>query len=126
VTNNYATKVFTLAGNTGNLSGFTNSPVTFNGPNSVCIGYDRFNNRELFIADASNQAIRYSTSDPVTSLAGGLPVLTLTGSGSAGLTNGNYSSATFHFPDGVAYNPKDGNLYVIEFGNNDVRKIILP
>jgi hypothetical protein len=126
VSNSNATEVFTLAGNPGNLSGFTNSPVTFNGPNSVCIGYNRYGTRELFIADASNQAIRYSTSDPISVTTGGLPVLTLTGNGSAGLTNGNYSSATFHFPDGVAYNPNDGNLYVIEFGNNDVRKIILP
>ncbi len=126
VTNNNATLVFTLAGNPGNLSGFTNSPVTFSGPNSVCIGYDRAGNRELFIADASNQAIRYSTSDPVSVISSDLPVMTLTGNGTSGLKNGNYSSATFHFPDGVAYNPKDGNLYVIEFGNNDVRKIILP
>jgi DNA-binding beta-propeller fold protein YncE len=52
--------------------------------------------------------------------------MTLAGTGTAGLTNGNYSNATFKFPDGVAYNPIDGNIYVIEFGNNDVRKIILP
>ncbi len=124
--NNNAAKVYTLAGNSGNQSGFTNVPVTFNGPNSVCIGYDRNSNRELFIADASNHAIRYSTSDPVSAIAGGLPVMTLAGTGAAGLTNGNYSNATFKFPDGVAFNPIDGNIYVIEFGNNDVRKIILP
>jgi IPT/TIG domain len=120
-----AASVFTLAGNSGNAPGFTNIPATFNGPNSVCIGYDRSGNRELFIADASNHAIRYSTSDPVSALPGNMPVNTLAGTGSIGLTNGNYNTATFHFPDGVAYNPKDGNLYVIEFGNNDIRKIIL-
>ena len=126
VMNYLAAKVYTLAGNSGNQSGFTNVPATFNGPNSVCIGYDRFGNRELFIADASNHAIRYSSSDPVSALVGELPVLTLAGTGAAGLTNGNYSNATFKYPDGVTYNPKDGNIYVIEFGNNDVRKIILP
>ncbi len=126
VMNYLAAKVYTLAGNSGNQSGFTNVPATFNGPNSVCIGYDRFGNRELFIADASNHAIRYSSSDPVSALAGELPVMTLAGTGAAGLTNGNYSNATFKYPDGVTYNPKDGNIYVIEFGNNDVRKIILP
>ncbi len=122
---NGAAAVITIAGDPNNALGFTNNPTTFNGPNSVCIGYDRNTGlRELFIADASNHAIRYSTTDPATS-GGSLPILTLAGTGNPGLTNGNYNTATFHFPDGVAYNPKDGNLYVIEFGNNDIRKILL-
>jgi hypothetical protein len=52
--------------------------------------------------------------------------LTLAGSGNAGLSNGTYSSATFLDPDGVAFNPKDGNQYVNEFGNNYIRKIVVP
>jgi DNA-binding beta-propeller fold protein YncE len=54
-----------------------------------------------------------------------MPVQTLAGTGTPGLKNGTYLAAQFDYPDGVAYNPVDGNLYVIEFGNNDVRKVIL-
>jgi DNA-binding beta-propeller fold protein YncE len=33
--------------------------------------------------------------------------------------------AQFNYPDGVAYNPVDGNLYVKDFSNQVIRKIII-
>jgi serine/threonine-protein kinase len=120
--------VSTANGNPNNQAGFINgSAATFNGPNSVTIGFSKSQNTyELLIADASNHAIRVSANTDLSTLfSGNMPVETLAGTGTAGLKNGTYSAAQFYFPDGVAYNPADGNVYVIEFGNNDVRKVIL-
>jgi hypothetical protein len=121
--------VSTCAGNPSNQSGFSNasSAATFNGPNSVAIGFSKsYNVYELLIADASNHAIRASlNADLSTIFTGNMTIQTLAGTGTSGSTNGLYSVAQFYFPDGVAYNPVDGNLYVIEFGNNDVRKVLL-
>ncbi len=116
--------VTTLAGNPTNASGFSiTSPVSFDNPNGTALGYSRNGLLELFIADASNHCIRDVPSFDLNSLSlTNVPVLTGTGNG---LRNGSYSNAQFNFPDGVVYNPMDGNLYVIEFGNNDIRKIIL-
>jgi DNA-binding beta-propeller fold protein YncE len=80
---------------------------------------------EFFIADAGNHAIRYSQSDPTSDHSYDMPILTLAGTGSSGLVNGTYAQAQFNYPDGVAYNPVDGNLYVMDFSNNVIRKIIL-
>ena len=122
---------YTIAGNSNNQAGFTNSPsASFSGPNSLCIGYSNIalggsGTPVLFIADASNQAIRYATGSLNSINGSQLNFETIAGSGLPGLANGSYTSAQFYYPDGVAYNPVDGNLYVIEFGNNDIRKILL-
>jgi len=118
--------VSTVGGDPSGKPGFTTSPPTFNSPNSVALGFAKDGvTPELFIADASNHAIRYVQGfDPVSSTPPSI-VQTLAGTGTSGLTNGNYANAQFYFPDGVVFNPSDGNLYVIEFGNNDIRKIIL-
>jgi hypothetical protein len=121
--------VSTANGNANNQAGFGNgSAATFNGPNSVAIGFSKSQNvYELLIGDASNHAIRVSAGTDLSTLfSGNMPIETLAGTGTAGLKNGTYTAAQFYYPDGVAYNPADGNLYVIEFGNNDVRKVILP
>ena len=121
-----STAVFTLSG-TGS-PGLTNGTgtATFFNPNGTALGYSPKGVAEFFIADASNHAIRYGIEDPASVIAGNLDVSTLAGNGIPGLVNGSYAQARFSYPDGVVFNPIDGNLYVIEFGNNDVRKIVVP
>jgi len=122
---------YTIAGNPGNSSGFINgngASATFFGPNSLCQGYYSSvagSTQVLFIGDASNHAVRYVTGAEANISGSGMDFETLAGTGIPGLTDGAYSKAQFKYPDGVAYNPADGNLYVIEFGNNDIRKILL-
>jgi hypothetical protein len=123
-TNNQS-EVITLAGNQNNSSGFTNFPTTFSSPNGTAWGYAKDGPVEFFIADAGNHAIRYSQSDPTSDIAYDMPILTLAGTGSSGLVNGTYAQAQFNYPDGVAFNPVDGNLYVMDFSNNVIRKIII-
>jgi hypothetical protein len=122
---------YTLAGNSNNMPGFTNgngAAATFSGPNSLCQGYYPLASgaaQVIFIGDASNNAVRYVTSAEGSTSGAGMDFETVAGTGLPGLTNGIYSKAQFTFPDGVAYNPLDGNLYIIEYGNNDIRKILL-
>ncbi|MDD2698083.1 MAG: putative Ig domain-containing protein [Arcobacteraceae bacterium] len=49
-------------------------------------------------------------------------VSTLAGSGTAGSTDGNGTSATFNFPNGVAID-SSGNIFVAEYLNHKIRKI---
>jgi hypothetical protein len=125
---------YTLAGNSSNQPGFTNSGSSsgpsFSGPNSVCFGFSTNvlgggYEPILFIADASNHAIRYALGAAGNTLGSEMNFKTVTGTGDPGLVNGTYAQAQFTYPDGVTYNPADGNLYVIEFGNNDIRKVLL-
>jgi hypothetical protein len=122
---NKQTQVITLAGHPDNSPGFTNNPTAFSSPNGTAWGYAKNGPIEFFIADAGNHAIRYSQADPTIALANELPILTLAGTGSSGLVNGSYTQAQFNYPDGVAFNPVDGNLYVMDFSNNVIRKIII-
>ncbi len=129
---NYTSNTYTIAGDPGNQTGSSNSgnpPVRFFGPNSLCFGYYPSvagpGNQVLFIGDASNHLVRYVISETNNIVGSTMDFETLAGTGIPGLTNGAYTSAQFKYPDGVAFNPVDGNLYVIEFGNNDIRKIIL-
>lgn len=127
INTNPATAVYTLAGNSDNSAGFTNGiPGSFNSPNGTATGFAKNGTAEFFIADASNHAIRYAAADPTTVSANDLPISTLAGTGQPGLVNGAYLTAEFDDPDGVAYNPLDGNLYVMDFNNNAIRKIVLP
>lgn len=124
---------YTLAGNSANQSGFTNgggSTASFYGPNSLCFGFSTNvlgggGTPILFIGDASNHAIRYALGAAGNTQGSQMNFQTVAGTGIPGLVNGTYAQAQFEYPDGVAYNPVDGNLYVIEFGNNDIRKILL-
>ncbi len=122
---NRQTLVITLAGNQNNSPGFANGVGSFSSPNGTAWGYAKNGPVEFFIADAGNHAIRYSQSDPTSDLTYEMPILTLAGTGSSGLVNGTYAQAQFNYPDGVAFNPVDGNLYVMDFSNNVIRKIII-
>ncbi len=125
---------YTLAGNSNGQPGFTNSGPSsnpsFSGPNSLCFGFSTNTlggggGRILFVGDASNHAIRYALGAAGNTQGSEMNFQTVAGTGYPGLVNGLYTQAQFNYPDGVAYNPADGNLYVIEFGNNDIRKILL-
>jgi hypothetical protein len=50
-------------------------------------------------------------------------VTTVAGTGSTGSTNGTGTSASFYHPTGIT---TDGtNLYVVDYGNHLIRKIVL-
>ena len=130
--NNINTTTYTIGGNANNQPGLVNNyggsgSAAFSGPNSLALGYySLYGPTEIFfVADAGNHVIRACPTAQLNSLGNGFLYNTLAGSGSPGLLNGNYFQAQFKYPDGIAYNPVDGNLYVIEFGNNDIRKILL-
>ena len=105
--------VSTLAGN-GN-TGFADGPgssAEFNNPNSIVI--DPLKN--IYVADPGNNRIRKITSDGFVS--------TIAGNGTAGYADGALTKASFNMPIGVALDSKE-NLYVADYANFRIRKIIL-
>jgi gliding motility-associated-like protein len=68
----------------------------------------------VYIADTGNQQIKMATPAGV--------VTVLAGSGSQGFANGPAATATFKNPQDVAVDAA-GNVYVADFGNNQIRKI---
>jgi len=107
--------VNTFAGSTAGTSGYTNATGTaarFNFPAILC--FDGSGN--MYVTDWGNNAIREITSaGVVTTFAGSL-------TGTAGSANGTGTAASFSSPAGIAIDGL-GNLYVSEYGNNDIRII---
>jgi len=103
--------VTTLAGSglNGSADGQGNA-ASFSNPSGIAV--DAAGN--LYIADLSNNLIRKIT-------PGGL-VTTLAGSGFSGSTDGTGAAASFNQPYGVAVDAT-GNIYVADWGNNEIRKI---
>jgi len=105
--------VTTLAGSagaSGSVDG-TGSAARFNEPLPIAV--DSAGN--VYVGDAGNNTIRkISASGVVTTLAGS--------PGVTGNVNGVGSAASFHAPSGLAVDP-NGNVYVAEEGNNDIRVI---
>ncbi|MES2545311.1 MAG: T9SS type A sorting domain-containing protein [Bacteroidota bacterium] len=85
--------------------------ASFNYPSAGV--FDSQNN--LFVSDQSNHIIRKITPDGT--------VTTFAGTGNIGSDDGIGTAASFYFPDGMAIDSND-NLYVADFGNNKVRKIM--
>jgi len=71
----------------------------------------------VYVADRNNHKIR--------KIASNGDVTTLAGSGSAGSTDANGSSASFNLPFGVAVDAS-GNVYVADYNNHKIRKISDP
>ncbi len=85
----------------------------FNGPNDIAI--DPFEN--LYIADSGNNRIRKITPDGI--------VTTLAGSGAATYLDSTGTLAGINNPYGIIYEPNSGNLFVVDAGDNRIRKITL-
>ena len=104
----------TLAGSTtaGSADG-TGTAASFNRPQGIV--YDGIGN--LYVADLNNNMIRKIV------ISTGV-VSTLAGNTTAGSLNGTGTTASFHNPIAVATDGL-GNLYVSDYSNNEIRKIII-
>ena len=103
--------VSTLAGK--DSAGATNSAdtaATFNQPTGVAV--DAAGN--VYVADEGNNLIREISPAGVVS--------TFAGSGLPGSANGTGTKASFNGPTGIAVDAA-GNVYVADYGNNQVREI---
>ncbi len=103
--------VTTLAGSStaGSANG-TGSAASFYHPVGVAVDPAG----DIIVADTDNNEIRMITPAGVVS--------TLAGSTTAGSANGTGSAASFYHPVGVAVDAS-GNIYVADFGNNEIREI---
>jgi len=104
--------VTTLAGSTAGFADGTGPAAQFNQPYGVAC--DAFGN--VFVADYGNNRIRRIVA------ATGV-VTTLAGSATSGTVDAIGPAAQFRLPEGVACDAS-GNLYVSEWGNNRIRKIV--
>lgn len=120
--------VTTIAGNltTGNTGGYqdgTGSTVYFMNPAGVAV--DASGN--IIVCDYGNHCIRaIDPTGSVTTFAGmGRTGGTdgIGGSAQNGSTNGLALSSKFYQPCGIAIDRTTGNIYISEYGNNDVRLI---
>ena len=94
----------------GNANG-TGTSASFKSPYSVTT-----DSKNLYIADSGNHLIRKIVIDNGT-------VTTLAGGGSGTSTDGTGTTASFNNPEGIT---TDGNnLYVADFSNHTIRKIVI-
>jgi uncharacterized repeat protein (TIGR02543 family) len=99
-----------LAGNLGSVNG-TNSKARFNRPAGVAV--DSSNN--VFVTDFLNHTIRKITPTGTVSTIAGLP-------GVWGSADGTNNAARFFQPQGILAD-NVGNLFVVDSGNQTIRKI---
>jgi len=91
--------------------------VHFNNP--AGIAFDPTHN-VLYVADAGNCVIRQ-----INTASGALfATSTIAGlHGTCGFKDGTGSAALFNNPQGLVYDTQDGNIYVADFGNCDIRQV---
>ena len=107
-----AQTVTTLAGGGSGFANGAGTAANFSGP--VGLAIDPAGN--LYVAEYTNNLIRnvVVSSGSVTTLAGNI---------AGGSSDGSCTSASFSGPSGVALD-SSGNLYVADFGNNLIRKVV--
>lgn len=108
-------KVSTLAGSP--QAGFVDgagSAARFDRPTGVACD----NAGTVYVADSQNNAVR------AISVVSGF-VSTLAGNKSAGTVDGVGSAARFSTPGDLTYDPGEGALYVVDWGSNNVRKVVV-
>ncbi len=98
-------------GSAGSVDG-AGSEARFNDPLGIATG----SGGNLYVADTYNHTIRQITAAGVVTTVAGSP-------GNSGDANGTGAAAKFFFPSGVAAD-SNGNVFVADFGNNVIRKII--
>ncbi|MGZ3755123.1 MAG: putative Ig domain-containing protein [Mucilaginibacter sp.] len=99
---------FAGAGGAGTTDGAA-ATAKFSAPTGITVD----NSANVFVADKTNNRIRQITSGTVSTLAGA----------TAGRTNGTGTAALFTTPTDITAD-LSGNLYVADFGNNEVRQIV--
>lgn len=102
--------VTTLAGNDQDFKDGLGEDAAFDGPQGLSFGSDG----NLYVADSYNSAIRKLT------LGGN--VTTVAGNGEIGYVDGAVADARFYASQG-AVTDATGNIYVADYGNNNIRKI---
>jgi sugar lactone lactonase YvrE len=109
--------VTTLAGQAGHrgYADGTNTAALFSQPTGIAVDA----NTNLYIADLSNDAIR-----KVSQVGTNWVVTTIAGQGAhPGFADGVGTSALFNLPNGIALG-NDGNLYVAEYNNDTIRRLV--
>ena len=114
--------VTTIAGNTSCASSGTDGTgpsANFYYPSGIA--YDT-NNKMLYVTDSCGNAIRQVTPGNGTANSG--TVTTIAGKyGSYGSTDGTGTNALFNYPNGIAYDAANGNLYVADSDNYTIRQV---
>jgi IPT/TIG domain/NHL repeat len=106
--------VTTIAGNgTAGYVDATGSAARFNRPAGLAVDVSG----NIFICDAQNNRIRKITSTGA--------VTTLAGNNTAGATDGIGAAAEFNYPLGLCGDFANSTLYIADFGNNRIRKLII-
>jgi hypothetical protein len=91
----------------------TGAAARFNKPTGVACD----NDGNVYVADSQNNAIR--------KIAKGGVVTTIAGDPAAGTVDGVGGAARFSTPGDITYDPGSNVLYVVDWGSNNVRKIVI-